>query len=350
MVERARIARDIHDTLAQAFVATSVQLECLDKARGERRPGHHARYTWNGPAMVKESLDEARRSVWVLRPQTLEHGLPAALETLGGGASGDTAGRAGGGGHAAPALAAGGGQPAAIAAGGGGRTPTATPAPGASSLRLSYASPRSVSLAVADDGTGLAGPGPRGPPIERGLAGMRERAADIGAEPGHREPGQRRDQHPGGAAGMSATPERSRIRVAVFDDHIMVREGIVALLGCTRSFEVVGEAGDGDSAIELYRRPQPDVALVDLRMPSKDGVAVIRELRKEFRICRLLVLTTYDSEDDISRALQAGASGYVLKGASRTTLTDAIRRCTPAAATSRRISPIACCPAPPTRS
>jgi two-component system NarL family response regulator len=124
---------------------------------------------------------------------------------------------------------------------------------------------------------------------------------------------------------MSTTPDRARIRVAVFDDHMMVREGIVALLGMHDDLEVVGEAGDGTSAIELYRRLQPDVALVDLRMPGKDGVAVIRELRNEFRNCRLLVLTTYDSEDDVSRALQAGARGYVLKGASRTTLTDAIR-------------------------
>lgn len=124
---------------------------------------------------------------------------------------------------------------------------------------------------------------------------------------------------------MSATPDRPRIRVAVFDDHQMIREGIVALLRMHDDLEVVGEAGDGASAIELYRQLLPDVALVDLRMPGKDGVAVIRELRAEFRNCRLLVLTTYDSEDDVSRALHAGARGYVLKGASRTTLTDAIR-------------------------
>jgi two-component system, NarL family, response regulator len=124
---------------------------------------------------------------------------------------------------------------------------------------------------------------------------------------------------------MSTTTDRPRIRVVVFDDHQMIREGIVALLRMHDDLEVVGEAGDGAAAIELYRQLQPDVALVDLRMPVKDGVAVIRELRAEFRNSRLLVLTTYDSEDDVSRALQAGARGYVLKGASRTTLTDAIR-------------------------
>jgi two-component system NarL family response regulator len=116
-----------------------------------------------------------------------------------------------------------------------------------------------------------------------------------------------------------------RIRVAVFDDHVMIREGIAALLSMQDDLEVVGEAGDGDSALELYRRVRPDVALVDLRMPKLDGVAVIRALRAEFPACRLLVLTTYDGEDDISRALHAGARGYLLKGASRTALTEAIR-------------------------
>jgi two-component system, NarL family, response regulator len=116
------------------------------------------------------------------------------------------------------------------------------------------------------------------------------------------------------------------IRVVVFDDHAMIREGIVALLQMQGDFEVVGEAGDGESAIALYRQQRPDVALVDLRMPKKDGVAVIQTLRQQFPSGRLLVLTTYDSEDNVARALQAGASGYLLKGASRATLADAIRR------------------------
>lgn len=118
---------------------------------------------------------------------------------------------------------------------------------------------------------------------------------------------------------------RPRIRVAVFDDHAMIREGIVALLEMQDDLEVVGEAGDGETAVVVYRERQPDVALVDLRMPGKDGVAVIRALRSEFPGCRLLVLTTYDGEDDVSRALQAGARGYLLKGATRADLTDAIR-------------------------
>ena len=121
------------------------------------------------------------------------------------------------------------------------------------------------------------------------------------------------------------TGDRPRIRVAVFDDHAMIREGLVALLEMQDDLEVVGEAGDGESALELYRQQRPDVALVDLRMPRKDGVAVIRALRSEFPRCRLLVLTTYDGEEDVARALQAGARGYLLKEADRAALTDAIR-------------------------
>jgi DNA-binding NarL/FixJ family response regulator len=117
----------------------------------------------------------------------------------------------------------------------------------------------------------------------------------------------------------------SAIRVMVFDDHTLVREGIVALLQMQPDFQVVGEAGDGQSAIARYRAHRPDVALVDLRMPGGDGVSVIRVIREEFPAARLLVLTTYDSEDDIMRALQAGAAGYLLKGAGRAALGEAIR-------------------------
>jgi two-component system, NarL family, response regulator len=119
--------------------------------------------------------------------------------------------------------------------------------------------------------------------------------------------------------------EKRRIRVMVVEDHQIVREGIVSLLQTHEDFEVVGEAGDGQAAIALFRQHSPDVVLIDLRMPKVDGVEVIRVLRRDFPDSRFLVLTTYDSEDDISRALQAGASGYLLKGTNRSTLRDAIR-------------------------
>jgi two-component system, NarL family, response regulator len=121
------------------------------------------------------------------------------------------------------------------------------------------------------------------------------------------------------------SPDKRPIRVMVCEDHQIVREGIVALLQAHDDFEVVAEAGDGATAIALFRQQPPDVTLLDLRMPKADGVEVIRVLRREYPDSRFLVLTTYDSEDDISRALQAGASGYLLKGTNRATLRDAIR-------------------------
>jgi DNA-binding NarL/FixJ family response regulator len=121
------------------------------------------------------------------------------------------------------------------------------------------------------------------------------------------------------------TRDKAPIRVLVCEDHQIVREGIVALLEADPDFKVVAEAGDGVAAIALFRQHAPDVTLIDLRIPKMDGVATIRLLRREAPGARFLVLTTHDTEDDISRALQAGASGYLLKGIGRATLRDAIR-------------------------
>lgn len=124
---------------------------------------------------------------------------------------------------------------------------------------------------------------------------------------------------------MSTTQARRPIRLMVVEDHAIVRQGVVALLERQPDFEIVAEAADGQSALELHRQHRPDVTLVDLRLPKLDGVEVIRALRRDSPSSRFLVLTTYDGEDDISRALQAGASGYLLKGVGRSTLADAIR-------------------------
>jgi two-component system NarL family response regulator len=121
------------------------------------------------------------------------------------------------------------------------------------------------------------------------------------------------------------TRDGAPIRVLVCEDHRIVREGIVALLEADDDFAVVAEAGDGVTGVALFREHTPDVTLIDLRMPRMDGVETIRLLRREFPRSRFLVLTTHDTEDDITRALHAGASGYLLKDVGRATLRDAIR-------------------------
>jgi two-component system NarL family response regulator len=98
------------------------------------------------------------------------------------------------------------------------------------------------------------------------------------------------------------------------EDHHVVRQGLVALLNVADGLEVVGEAADGVEAIAQFRKHQPDITLVDLRLPRLSGVEVIERIRMETPTARFIVLTTYDGDEDIYRALQAGARAYLLKG------------------------------------
>jgi DNA-binding NarL/FixJ family response regulator len=115
------------------------------------------------------------------------------------------------------------------------------------------------------------------------------------------------------------------IRVLVVEDHHVVRQGLVALLNVVEGLEVVGEAADGVEAIAQFRKQQPDVALIDLRLPRLSGVEVIQRIRMENPQARFIVLTTYDGDEDIYRALQAGARAYLLKGMTTDELIATIR-------------------------
>ncbi|WP_028709244.1 response regulator transcription factor [Propionicicella superfundia] len=103
------------------------------------------------------------------------------------------------------------------------------------------------------------------------------------------------------------------IRVAVVDDDPLVRTGLGLILGGSPRIELVGEAGDGTEVADLVRRTSPDVVLMDIRMPRKDGLAATRELLAQADAPRVLVLTTFDSDDSVLQALQAGAAGFLLK-------------------------------------
>ena len=115
------------------------------------------------------------------------------------------------------------------------------------------------------------------------------------------------------------------IQIMVVDDHHIVRKGLIALIATLPDMKVVAEAGDGGQAVELFRKHQPDVTLMDLRLPNKNGVDAITEIRREFPGARIIVLTTFDGDEDIYRALQAGAKGYLLKGMNADELMEAIR-------------------------
>ena len=116
------------------------------------------------------------------------------------------------------------------------------------------------------------------------------------------------------------------IRVMVVEDHILIRMGLTAISEVAPDFSVVAHAEDGKEAIEVFRLHRPDVVLMDLRLPGNlDGAQVIAKLRDEFGDVRAIVLSTYGAEEDIHRAIQSGASGYLLKDTPITTLVEAIR-------------------------
>ncbi|HYE14802.1 MAG TPA: response regulator transcription factor [Pyrinomonadaceae bacterium] len=116
-----------------------------------------------------------------------------------------------------------------------------------------------------------------------------------------------------------------KISIVVIDDQAVVRQGFVSLINTVPDMEVVAEGTNGQQAVELYRKHRPDVVLMDLRMPVMGGVEAIKAIRREFPSAHVIVLTTYDGDEDIYRSLQAGAQGYLLKDMFFEELEDAIR-------------------------
>lgn len=114
------------------------------------------------------------------------------------------------------------------------------------------------------------------------------------------------------------------IRVLITDDHLVVREGLRLILETAEDIEVVGEAGDGAECLRLVPELQPDLILMDLQMPRMDGITAIGHLRRDHPAIAIVILTTYNEDDLMIRALQAGARGYLLKDSSRESLLDAI--------------------------
>ena len=125
---------------------------------------------------------------------------------------------------------------------------------------------------------------------------------------------------------MNMTTQSPAIRVICVDDHPAMREGIAAYIGNASDMQLIGEAVNGREAIEKFRRLQPDVTLMDLRLPDMSGVEALLAIRKEFKNARIIMLTTFDGDADIRRSLEAGAQAYLLKTMPRAELLDSIRK------------------------
>src|SRR5215468_8613431 len=123
----------------------------------------------------------------------------------------------------------------------------------------------------------------------------------------------------------SSKAARKVIRILLADDHPVVREGLVSILKAT-DIKVIGEASDGEEACRLYDQLSPDILILDLRMPKKDGLQVVTELMSRTPKPRIIVMTTYEGEEDVRRALSAGAKGYVLKGTKRDQILETVRK------------------------
>ena len=129
-----------------------------------------------------------------------------------------------------------------------------------------------------------------------------------------------------GSQVKSSAVETDKIRVLIADDHVTVLEGLAAIIGRQPDMMVVAEAADGQEAVDLWTEHHPDVTLLDLRMPKLDGVGVIENIRQQDASARVIVLTTYDNDTEILRAIKAGTKAYLLKDARREELLDCIRR------------------------
>jgi len=120
--------------------------------------------------------------------------------------------------------------------------------------------------------------------------------------------------------------KKERIRILIADDHTVVREGLVALVKRKSDMVIVGAASNGCEAVDLWKQYRPDVTLLDLRMPELDGVGAIKAIREVDPNAQIVVLTTYDSDEHIYRAIKAGAKAYLLKDTARDALVETVRR------------------------
>jgi two-component system, NarL family, response regulator len=128
------------------------------------------------------------------------------------------------------------------------------------------------------------------------------------------------------ASDAPQNPQTAKLRVLIVDDHPIMRIGIAAIIRATPDMSVIDQAGSGEDGIEMFEKHLPDLTLVDLRLPGISGVEVIRRIIAQHPDAKIVVLTTYEGDEDIHQALQAGARSYIIKGMPHNALVSALRR------------------------
>src|SRR5436190_1431127 len=268
--ERNRMARDIHDTLAQGFTGVIVQLEAAEDAFscGCRKEAND--HLHRAGELARRSLSEARRSVHALRPQALqEHNFWDALKGI---IKNTTFGTA---------------------------------------------------LHTKFEAQGKLPELPR--PWQENLLHIGQEALTNTLKYAHARNFETRLSYKAKELSLELRDDGDGFKVKERHDSV-VREGLASLIGRKADMTVVAEAGNGREAVELWKQHRPHVTLLDLRMPELDGVGAIKEIRASDDNARIIVLTTFDGDEDIFRAIQAGAKGYLLKDVPREALMDCIRR------------------------
>ena len=323
--ERNRMAREIHDTLAQSFTGIIIHA----RAAGSKLtvdPAKAQDYLAQAQNLARTGLEEARRSVEALRrPYLLENNdLPSAFRHLIGQLESSTNTII-----VCEAIGIPDPLPSEVENNllriGQEALTNALKYAEASEIRveLIYQSPQCI-LRIKDDGRGFTLDQTR----HNGFWFIRHGRtcrADWGTDPDPECPRTRNRNYGIRESGKPIMSQPKPIHVLVVDDHPVVRQGLVAMLEEVPDILVVGQVGNGREAIAVCRQQQPDVTLMDLRMPELDGCAAITAICAEFPAARIIVLTTYDGDEDIYQGLRAGAKGYLLKDAEPEELLSAIR-------------------------
>jgi DNA-binding NarL/FixJ family response regulator/signal transduction histidine kinase len=334
--ERSRIARDIHDTLMQSLTGIILQLEVVERNYAEN--DHLCLDLRRTRQAAQRALAEARHRIWDLHPRTLtEHPLPQILSdelTFWQQTSG---------------------VPARLFVRGEGKVSLAVEV---AILRImqealhniqKYArahlarvdleyNEQDVRILITDDGVGF---DPQQPQSHAALTGsgfgliaMRERAQaasgrfHVSSWPNNGtrvEASFPLDTHKKAAHATQLSQAPTQARVVIIDDHTLIRQGLAELVNQVEGLQVVGTAKDGYEALNAVRHFCPDLVLMDMRLPGIDGAATTRLLLQEFPNLHVIMLTSSDASDDLARAIEAGARGYLLKEASVEQLTKTIQ-------------------------